>query len=101
MKTAIITGAAKGIGKAISERLISEGYFTILVDIDDENGKKLEKDKEELKQIIEKLKNNGAEAIVLGCTDIPILLQQEDIDIKVFDTVEVLAESTIKFAVKH
>ena len=64
-------------------------------------GKKLEKDKEELKQIIEKLKNNGAEAIVLGCTDIPILLQQEDIDIKVFDTVEVLAESTIKFAVKH
>ena len=44
MKTAIITGAAKGIGKAISERLISEGYFTILVDIDDENGKKLEKE---------------------------------------------------------
>jgi|TARA_B100000315_G_C14408016_1_gene509642 aspartate racemase len=64
-------------------------------------GKKLEKDKEELKQIIEKLKNNGAKAMVLGCTDIPILLKQEDVDIKVFDTVEVLAESTIKFAVKH
>ena len=44
MKTAIITGAAKGIGEAISERLISEGYFAILVDIDDENGKKLEKE---------------------------------------------------------
>ncbi len=42
MKIALVTGAAKGIGKAISERLISEGYFTILVDIDDENGKKLE-----------------------------------------------------------
>ena len=64
-------------------------------------GKKLEKDKEELKQIIEELKSNGAEAIVLGCTDIPILLQQGDVDIKVFDTVEVLAESTIKFAVKY
>lgn len=39
MKTALVTGAAKGIGKAISERLISEGYFTILLDIDDENGR--------------------------------------------------------------
>ena len=64
-------------------------------------GKKLEKDKRELKQIIKNLKNNGAQAIVLGCTDIPILLKQEDVDIDIFDTVEVLAESTIKFAVKH
>ena len=63
-------------------------------------GKKFEKDKEKLKQIIEKLTNNGAEAIVLGCTDIPILLKKGDVDIEVFDTVEVLAESTIKFAVK-
>ena len=35
---AIITGAAKGIGKSISKRLISENYFTILVDVDIENG---------------------------------------------------------------
>ncbi|MBC8266663.1 MAG: SDR family oxidoreductase [Flavobacteriales bacterium] len=41
-KIAVVTGASKGIGKAISERLLSEGYFTILVDIDDENGIKLE-----------------------------------------------------------
>ena len=42
MKIAVVTGASKGIGKAISERLLSDDYFTILVDIDDENGKKLE-----------------------------------------------------------
>ncbi|HJN63718.1 MAG: beta-ketoacyl-ACP reductase [Parcubacteria group bacterium] len=41
-KIAVVTGASKGIGKAISRRLISEGYFTILVDIDKENGLKLE-----------------------------------------------------------
>ena len=40
-KIAVVTGASKGIGKAISRRLISEGYFTILVDIDKENGLKL------------------------------------------------------------
>ena len=33
-RTAIITGAAKGIGKAIAERFILDDYITILVDID-------------------------------------------------------------------
>ena len=61
-------------------------------------GKKSEKDKETLKQIIENLKNKGAEAIVLGCTDIPVLIQQEDIGIKLFDSVEIYAEATVKFA---
>lgn len=32
--TAIITGAAKGIGKAIAERLAKDGFFVLLVDID-------------------------------------------------------------------
>ncbi|MEK7171277.1 MAG: amino acid racemase [Patescibacteria group bacterium] len=61
-------------------------------------GKKLKKDKRQLQQIIKNLKRKGAEAIVLACTDIPILLKQEDADIKIFDTVEILAESTVKYA---
>ena len=40
-KTAIVTGAAKGIGKAIVERLAVENYIVIAVDIDHENGIKL------------------------------------------------------------
>lgn len=42
-KVAIVTGAAKGIGRAISERMIAENYITILVDVDVENGKQLAK----------------------------------------------------------
>ena len=38
---AIVTGAAKGIGKAITGRLIADGFFVVAVDVDDENGKKL------------------------------------------------------------
>lgn len=61
-------------------------------------GKKLEKDKEILKQIIDSLRNKGAEAIVLGCTDISVLIQQEDIDIKLLDSIEIYAEVTVNFA---
>jgi len=40
-RTAIITGAAKGIGSAIARKLHSEGYACVLVDVDDENGQAL------------------------------------------------------------
>ena len=32
--TAIVTGAARGIGLAISQRLVRDGFITILADID-------------------------------------------------------------------
>lgn len=41
-KIAIVTGAAKGIGKSIVERLVNDGFVVIAVDVDEENGKKLE-----------------------------------------------------------
>ena len=37
-KIAIVTGAAKGIGKAIARRLTNESCFVVLVDVDDKNG---------------------------------------------------------------
>lgn len=43
-KVAIITGASKGIGKAIAERMVNDDFITILVDVDKENGEKLAND---------------------------------------------------------
>jgi (2S)-[(R)-hydroxy(phenyl)methyl]-succinyl-CoA dehydrogenase BbsD subunit len=40
-KIAIVTGAAKGIGKAIAERLSHDGFFILIADVDVENGSKL------------------------------------------------------------
>jgi (2S)-[(R)-hydroxy(phenyl)methyl]-succinyl-CoA dehydrogenase BbsD subunit len=41
-RVAIITGASKGIGKTISKQMVGEGYFVILVDVDERPGKALE-----------------------------------------------------------
>jgi NAD(P)-dependent dehydrogenase (short-subunit alcohol dehydrogenase family) len=40
MRTAIVTGGAKGIGKAIVDRFINEGYFVYLIDMDRSEGEK-------------------------------------------------------------
>ena len=40
-RIAVVTGATKGIGKAIVSRLTKENYFVIAVDIDEKGGKKL------------------------------------------------------------
>jgi NAD(P)-dependent dehydrogenase (short-subunit alcohol dehydrogenase family) len=40
-RISIVTGAAKGIGKAIVERFVADNYFVIAVDVDEENGNNL------------------------------------------------------------
>lgn len=42
-------------------------------------------------RIIEELKNQGAEGVILGCTEIGLLIQQEDSSLPVFDTTQVHA----------
>ena len=39
---ALVSGAIKGIGRAISMKLIQEGFFVVLVDLDDISGKAME-----------------------------------------------------------
>jgi len=50
-------------------------------------------------KIIDKLVEQGAEGIVLGCTEIPLLIRQEDTEIKVFDTATVHAEKALQYAI--
>lgn len=48
--------------------------------------------------IIEKLRSRGAEGIILGCTEIPLLLQQQHTDILLFNTTEIHANAAVDFA---
>jgi len=48
--------------------------------------------------IIGKLKENGAQGVVLGCTEIPQLVKQADVTIPVFDTTRIHAEAAMDWA---
>ena len=48
--------------------------------------------------IIKKSKKEGAEGVILGCTEIPLLIQQEDCDIVVIDTTKEHAFAAVEFA---
>jgi aspartate racemase len=54
------------------------------------------------KRIIEDLAKKGAQGVILGCTEIPLLIKQTDVSIPVFDTTTIHAEKTVEFALeKH
>jgi aspartate racemase len=52
-----------------------------------------------LKKIIENLVGNGAEGIILGCTEIPLLVRQEDYGISLFDTTSIHARAAVEYAI--
>ncbi len=64
------------------------------------SGNILDSSNKKFLQIIEKMKDKGALGIILGCTEIPLLIQQKDVDIPVFDTLEIHAKAAVEFALK-
>ncbi len=63
-------------------------------------GETKEESREEYKKIIYKLAAEGAEGIILGCTEIPLLIKQKDTNVPVFDTTQIHAEAAVEAAVK-
>lgn len=60
--------------------------------------KKISKDK--FKKIIDNLVLKGAEGIILGCTEIPLLIDKEDYEIPLFDTTRIHAEEAVEYALQ-
>ena len=57
-----------------------------------------EESKEKFIEYADKLIERGAEGIILGCTEIPMLMGQEDFNLPVFDTTKIHVERIINFA---
>ena len=55
--------------------------------------------KEKYLNIISKLKEKGAEGIVGGCTEIPILIKPGDCTIPIFDTAKIHSEAGVEYVI--
>jgi aspartate racemase len=62
------------------------------------HGKIKDTSRETYKTIIKNLENRGAEGVILGCTEIPLLISDTDVDITVFDTTKIHAEKAVVWA---
>ncbi|MBM7578687.1 aspartate/glutamate racemase family protein [Jeotgalibacillus terrae] len=52
------------------------------------------------KAVIQQLINDGADGIVLGCTEIGLLISPEDVTVPIFDTAEIHATEAVKMSLR-
>lgn len=74
-----------------SQKIITQIIMNIL------QGKKDEKDKIQLSKYIAELQCLGAEKIILGCTDLPLLIKNDE---RCIDTIKILADAVVREATK-
>ena len=92
------------------DKLTSLGITTLIPDLFDRDlihaaiynelgkGLLLPETKSMFLNIMTGLKESGAEGIILGCTEIPMLISQEDFDLPLFDTTLIHATAAVEFA---
>ena len=92
------------------DRLSDRGIDVIIpddVDVDVVNriifeelcvGKINEKSRKIFQKIIEKMQKKGAEGVILGCTEIGLLIHQSDVSVPVFDTTVIHAKKAVQIA---
>jgi aspartate racemase len=51
-------------------------------------------------RIMNRLIADGAEGIILGCTELPLLIKPEDVPVPVFDTTRIHAAAAVRFSVE-
>jgi len=63
-------------------------------------GKLIPESREQLRTIILGLQKAGAEAVVLACTELPLLISREDTPVKLFDTMTLHVRKAANYALK-
>ncbi len=61
-------------------------------------GKVLDESRKEYLKIIDNLYANGAQAVILGCTEIALLVEQKHTSVPIYDTTEIHADEAVKYA---
>ena len=58
-----------------------------------------ETSQEKFRNIIESLAKQGAQGVILGCTEIGMLISQKDTDLPVFDTTQIHATKAARLSI--
>ncbi len=90
---------AYGLKALIPERQETRDYIQQTLEEELGKGVILSKTKQNYIDIAEDLIQRGAEGIILGCTEIPLLLSQNDFSVPIFDTTKIHAEAIVGFIV--
>jgi len=61
-------------------------------------GKILDESRDGYVKIIRELESRGAQGVILGCTEIPLLVSEVDAGLPLFDTASIHAEAALAFA---
>ena len=92
------------------DRLAQHGLQTIVPEPEDQmmihkvivqelvQGRLMEESKAEYVRILRELAGRGAQGIILGCTEIPLLVKQEDAPVPLLDTALIHADAALEFA---
>jgi aspartate racemase len=64
-------------------------------------GKTLDSSRQEYRRVMQKLVDQGAEAIILGCTEITLLVAAEDATVPLFDTTGLHAQAAAEVALEQ
>lgn len=97
--------------KLYSEALEEVGIEVYIPDEDDQfkidntivnivNSKETINDRKVLDEIIDKFKAQGITNLLLACTDLQMIIKQENYQMKVYDTMKILVSATVKQAIQ-
>ncbi|NIY91062.1 aspartate/glutamate racemase family protein [Vibrio diazotrophicus] len=64
-------------------------------------GQILSESREQYINIIDNLRRQGAEAVILGCTEIALLVEQQHTQVALYDTTKIHAEAAVKQALSN
>jgi aspartate racemase len=98
MKTGMFQDAFKEVGVTVTDvpdhilTLIHSAVFSFRAEGLNENNLAM------MKKAVSFLIENGAEAIVMGCTEIPLILKNQKIEIALINPNDVIADITVKYA---
>ena len=95
------------------DRLAQHGLQTIVPEPEDQmmihkvivqelvQGRLMEESKAEYVRILRELAGRGAQGIILGCTEIPLLVKQKDAPVPLLDTALIHADAALEFALRE